>query len=124
MHNYQELKIWQRAVDLSVTIYELTSSFPDTEKYNLILQMRKSVVSIASNIAEGSGRGTDKDFVRFLSIALGSSFELQTQLIISERLKIIDEEKFENIDGSIEELKKMIWGFKKSLAGNLASLRS
>ena len=116
MHNYQEMKIWQKAVELSVSIYRLTDSFPKSERYNLIIQMRKSAVSIASNIAEGSGRASNKDFERFLGIALGSSFELQTQVIISSKLTLLTEAEFEKLNENIEELKKMIWGFKKSIS--------
>jgi len=83
MHNLQELKIWQKAINLSIGVYEITSNFPKEEKYGLISQIRRSAVSIPSNIAEGAGRNSNKEFVHFLSIANGSAFELQTQLIIS-----------------------------------------
>jgi four helix bundle protein len=86
--------------------------------------MRKSAVSIASNIAEGAGRNSDKDFQRFLGIALGSAFELQTQVIICSRLKLIEEEEFIRLNENIEEIKKMIWGFKKSISSNSMGLTS
>ena len=119
MHNYKELKIWNNSIELSVEIYHLLNQFPQIEKYNLSSQMRKSAVSIPSNIAEGAGRNTDKDFVRFLGFALGSSFELHTQLIISYKLKLINDKDFETLDCSLEEIEKMIWGFQKKLLSNV-----
>jgi len=119
MHNYRELKIWKNAIEVSVEIYQLLDQFPKIEKYNLSSQMRKSAVSIPSNIAEGAGRNTDKDFIRFLSIALGSSFELHTQLIISYKLKLISDIDFKTLDGSLDEIEKMIWGFQKKLSSNV-----
>ena len=86
MHNYKELKVWQKSMDLTVKVYQLTSMFPDSEKYNLTSQARRSSVSIPSNIAEGAGRHTKADFSRFLDIAYGSSSELDTQLILSHDL--------------------------------------
>ena len=124
MHNYQELKVWQKATDLAIVIYKLTSTYAQSEQFNLTLQMRKSVVSVPSNIAEGAGRNTNKDFDRFLSIALGSIFELQTQLIISLRLDYLNQQSYEDINEKIEEIKKMIWGLSKKLGLNLSSLSS
>lgn len=86
MHNFRELNIWKKSLDLSVDVYRITEEFPVVEKYNLISQIVRSAVSIPSNIAEGSGRGTNKDFCRFLNIALGSAYELETQLTISNKL--------------------------------------
>jgi four helix bundle protein len=116
MHNYKELKIWKNAIEVSIEIYQLLNQFPKIEKYNLSSQMRKSAVSIPSNIAEGAGRNTDKDFIRFLGIALGSSFELHTQLIISYKLKLISDIDFKTLDNSLDEIEKMIWGFQKKLS--------
>jgi four helix bundle protein len=119
MHNYRELKVWKNAIEVSVEIYQLLNEFPQIEKYNLSSQIRRSAVSIASNIAEGAGRNTDKDFNRFLGIALGSSFELHTQLIISYRLKLIKEKDFKRLDNALDEIEKMIWGFQKKLSSNV-----
>lgn len=119
MHNYKELKIWQKAIERSIDIYKLTKEYPETEKYNLSTQMRRSAVSVPSNIAEGSGRNSDKDFDRFLGIAQGSCFELHTQLIISYRLELITEEEFASLDKKLDELEKMIWGFQKSLVNRV-----
>jgi four helix bundle protein len=88
MNKYKELKVWQRSVDLATTVYQLTKHFPSDERFGLTSQINRSVVSIASNIAKGSGRGSKKDFSRFLSMAYGSAYELETQIIISNNLKI------------------------------------
>jgi four helix bundle protein len=80
-HNYRELKVWQKAIDLVIKVYKLTNQFPTTEKYGLVSQINRAVVSIPSNIAEGCSRISNKDFQHFLSMALGSAFELETQLI-------------------------------------------
>jgi four helix bundle protein len=119
MHNFKELKIWNNAIEISVEIYNLINKFPAIEKYNLSIQMRKNAVSVPSNIAEGAGRNTDKDFLRFLGIAQGSTYELQTQLIISNKLKLIADKDFDSINSSIEELEKMNWGFQKRLKSNV-----
>jgi len=93
MHNFKELKIWNKAVELSVNVYKATSLFPKDDKFGLISQIKRSAVSIPSNIAEVAGRNSHKEFIYFLSIANGSSFELQTQLIISNRLNFIKTEE-------------------------------
>lgn len=94
-------------------------NFPAIEKYNLSIQLRKSAVSVPSNIAEGAGRNTDKDFLHFLGIAQGSTYELQTQLIISNKLKLISDKDFDALNDSIEELEKMNFGFQKRLRSNV-----
>jgi len=119
MHNYKELKIWQKAIERSVEIYELIKKFPAVEKYNLSDQMRRSAVSVPSNIAEGAGRNSDKDFLRFLGFSLGSCFELHTQVIISNKLKLINDIEFKTLDESLDELERMIWGFEKKLKSNI-----
>jgi four helix bundle protein len=86
MHNYRELKIWRNSIDLSVDIYELVANFPSNEKFGLVSQLRRASVSVPSNIAEGSSRGSEKDFAHFLTMSLGSLFEIETQLIISQRV--------------------------------------
>ena len=86
MKAHHKLKVWQRSIDYVIEIYKLTEKFPKSELYGLTNQMRRSAVSIASNIAEGAGRSGKKEFKQFLSISQGSVAELETQLIISERL--------------------------------------
>ena len=82
MHNFEKLKIWQKAMDVAVHIYEISSLLPNDEKFNLIHQIKKCAVSIPSNVAEGAGRNHNKEFIQFLGIANGSTFELITQLIL------------------------------------------
>ena len=106
-------------MELVILVYKLTSQFPNEEKYSLIAQINGCAVSIPSNIAEGSGRGTDKDFGHFLGIALGSLYELETQLILSNKLEFIKEDDFENIGGKVSELERMIIGLIKSLKSNV-----
>ena len=92
MNLFKELRVWQKGIDLAVNIYQITVNFPTFEKFALVSQMQCSVVSISSNIAEGRERGTTSDFIRFLHISKRSIFELETQLIISEKLKYINNE--------------------------------
>ncbi len=91
MNQYKNLKVWQRAIELVVIIYKQTDKFPDKEKYGLVTQMNRCAVSIASNIAEGAGRNSNKEFHNFLGITLGSSCELETQLTIANKLDYISE---------------------------------
>jgi len=115
MHNFKELNIWKRSVDLAVEVYKLAKDFPDEERYGLTSQMTRSAVSVSSNIAEGAGRNTNKDFNNFLGIALGSSFELETQLIIANKIGIIESNAFESITKETIEVQKMINGFKSKI---------
>src|SRR6478752_105162 len=91
MNNYKELKVWQKSVDLAVKRYRSTGNFPREEIYGLTSQIRRSAVSIPSNIAEGAGRNSKKDFNNFLGISNGSSCELETQLIIANRVEFLSE---------------------------------
>ena len=116
MHNFKELKIWQRAIELTEDVYKLLVKYPDYEKYGLTSQIRRSVVSVPSNIAEGSGRASNRDFRRFLAISLSSAFELETQLILSNKFEFISEKEFKNLSAKLQELQKMIFGFRKSLS--------
>ncbi len=115
MNNLKELKIWQKAIDLSVEVYKITSHFPSDERFGLTSQARRAAVSISSNIAEGAGRTSTKEFNYFLGIANGSSFELQTQLVIASRLSFIGIEELNALLLQIDELQKMNYGFQKML---------
>lgn len=115
MHNLKELKIWKKAIDLAVEVYRVSALFPPDEKYGLISQTRRAAVSISSNIAEGAGRNSEKEFKYFLGIANRSSFELQTQLFISNKLSLLSNEDLEKILQQIEELQKMNYGFQNML---------
>lgn len=107
MHNFKELKIWQRSMDIAEQTYILSAQFPIEEKYGLISQIRKSAVSVPSNIAEGAGRNTDGEFRNFLGIASGSSNELYTQLVLSYRLKLIEESFVNPILNDLVEVQRM-----------------
>ena len=86
MATHKELDVWKEAISLVTDIYKLTADFPEAEKFGLVSQMRRAAVSVPSNIAEGASRGTNKEYVHFLNISLGSLSELETQIIISENL--------------------------------------
>ena len=107
MHNFQNLKIWQKAMDIAKEVYVISSKFPSEEKYGLTSQIRRSAISIASNIAEGAGRNTNGEFKNFLGIANGSSNELCTQLILSHRLNLISEDKIQPVIDNLIEIQKM-----------------
>lgn len=114
-HNYRKLKIWKKSVELATSIYQLTQHYPKHEKYGIVSQMRRSAVSISSNIAEGAGRSYSKEFSRFLRISYGSACELETQLLISRNLNFITEDKYLAIFERIDEILKMIYVFEKNL---------
>lgn len=115
MHNYKELKVWQKAVELSTMTYALCANLPSEEKYGLKSQMQRCCVSVASNIAEGAGRNSNKEFAYFLSIANGSCYELETQLIIANKLDFINKEDIDEILVLLTEISKMIYVLSKSL---------
>ncbi len=108
MQTYKDLIVWQKAIALSVSIYELTEQFPDSEKFGLTSQMRRAAVSIASNIVEGKLRGGDKEFMYFLRIAFGSGGELETQIVIAKELAATKDLDYSRVDSLIEEVMKMI----------------
>lgn len=115
MHNYLELKIWQEARKLVKEVYSLTAGFPKEKVYGLTSQIRRAVVSIPSNIAEGTGRNSDKEFQRFLEYAIGSLFELETQIILANDLNFISSEDYEKVYSDIKSLIRMIVKFKSVL---------
>lgn len=108
MERHKELVVWQKSITLVKRIYQQTLSFPADERFGLTNQMRRCSVSIPSNIAEGYGRGHDKELIQFLRISLGSSSELDTQLIISKELQYINEEDFTEIAALNIEIAKML----------------
>ena len=110
MHKYKELTVWKKAMDLVAEIYLETVTFPDKERFNLISQINRAAVSIPSNTAEGAGRNSDEEFRHSLSIAHGSSYKLETQLILSHKLQYVEEDKSNELLASIEEFQKIIGG--------------
>ena len=115
MHKLKELKVWNKAISLSIEIYNISKGFPLEEKYGLTSQMRRCSISIASNIAEGAGRNSKNEFIHFLSIANGSCYELQTQLIIANKLNFVSDEILQSVEIVIEEIQKMIYRFQDTL---------
>jgi len=108
---FRDLLIWKKGMQLVKSIYKLTRSFPKSENYNLSSQMKRAAISIPSNIAEGFGRNTKKDFQRFLYIALGSIFELQTQIIISYEQNYINQQQYDSINELSREVERMLCSF-------------
>ncbi|MGA7501516.1 MAG: four helix bundle protein [Isosphaeraceae bacterium] len=115
VRHYQELIVWQKAMDLVLLVYGATSGFPQKEVFGLTNQLRRAAVSIPSNIAEGQGRKTTRDFVHYLSISNGSLQELETQVILASRLNYIDEVQQTEILDRSAEVGRLINGLKKSL---------
>ncbi|MDE0536880.1 MULTISPECIES: four helix bundle protein [unclassified Tenacibaculum] len=115
MRDFRKYDIWQDAISLIDVVYDVVSRFPETEKFSLSTQIIRAAVSIPSNIAEGSSRESEKDFARFLQIALGSCFELETQIIIAMRRNYMNQESGDNIVMKIQSIQKRINGLKRKL---------
>ncbi len=115
MHNFRDLKVWQRAMEFVVKLYELMESFPKEEKYGLISQMRRCAVSIPSNIAEGTGRGSNPQFARFLEFSLGSLNELMTQIEIANRLQYFKEADYQFLVSELTQISNMLYKLYKTL---------
>ena len=119
IQSYKELDVWKKSMDLVEICYKITSEFPKEELYSLTNQIRRAAISIPSNIAEGQSRWSTKEFLRFLSITKGSLSELETQLLLAQRLKYLSEEKLFIITELTNEIEKMISGLRKSLQNKL-----
>lgn len=115
MQNYRNLKIWSLSMELTKNIYAVTTDFPSEEKHGLTSQIRRCAVSIPSNIAEGAGRNGNKEFNNFLGIAMGSLFELDTQVELSYELEYIKLDSYQAILDTITQLREMIFHFQKKL---------
>ena len=118
MKNYKELIIWQKGIVIIKSVYQLVKQFPAEEKYGLVSQMTRAAVSISANIAEGSSRNSDKDYARFLQMALGSAFEVQTYLVIAKEMSLAKLTDIQEIETMLEEEIKMIHSFIKKLTAN------
>ena len=116
VRNYQELIIWQRAMDLVETVYKASKCFPREELYALTSQVRRAAISIPSNIAEGQGRRTTSDFLRHLSIAYGSLREVETQLLIAGRLNYLTASQVETVMNRAGEVGRLLNGLMNSLS--------
>jgi four helix bundle protein len=113
--DFHDLTVWQRAIDLTVCIYKLTQRFPKDEMYGLVSQLRRASVSVASNIAEGRGRLNPGEFRQFLGVALGSTFEVQTQLVVARRLNMGSEKALDDAAALGDQVSKMLTSFIQKL---------
>lgn len=115
MNNFRNLDVWNKAVELATYVYQITKNFPKAEKYGLTSQMRRSAISISSNIAEGAGRESKKEFNHFLNISTGSCYELETQLTISQNLQFLGDTEYDRISDKLIEIQKMVYALRQSL---------
>ena len=118
MRNFKSLEVWKEGRTLAKDIYSLSQNLPEDEKFGLVSQIRRCVVSIPSNIAEGSAKESQKDFGRFLQISLGSCFELESHLILCSDLGLLDENKVSENLIKVEVLQKRLYSFIKYINGN------
>ncbi len=115
MHNYKELEIWKASVKFCPKIYKITATFPDSERFGLISQLTRAVISVPSNIAEGSAKSSDKHFLIFLENSLGSCYEIETQLLVSKDLNYIKTTEYEIVVEELSSIIKRIISFMKYL---------
>ena len=115
MRRLEDYKVWQQSISLGLKVYEVTKAFPKEELYGLVSQMRRCAVSISSNIAEGAGRNTDKEFTQFLGYASGSAYELQTQLIYAKELGFVNENTSELLLKEVVIIQKMTYRLIESI---------
>ena len=121
MRGYRDLLVWQDSMDLVVAIYRITATFPKDERYSLVNQLRRAAVSVPSNIAEGHGRSRTGDYLRHLSVAVGSLSEVETQVQIARRLEYIAEDHQNRLLDSSNAIAKMLGGLIRSLRRRLES---
>ena len=115
MQNFKELMVWQKAYQLSLLTYQITSTFPYSEQFGLTNQIRRCATSIAANIAEGCGRGSDADFKRFVQMAIGSVCELECHFMLARDLKFLKEKEFTLVHESFTEIRKMLIALRQRL---------
>ena len=115
LKNYKELKVWQKSYDLCLKIYRITAEFPKEERYGLTSQIRRSVVSIPSNIAEGYGRKTTADYIRMLYISYGSVCELETQILLAGDLGFFEKAELDKLKDETSQIERMLKALIKSL---------
>lgn len=118
MHQFKELKVWSASRVFAVNIYKETDVFPKEEVFGLKNQIRRSAISISSNIAEGCGRSSSLEFVRFLDMANGSAFEIESQLILANDLKYLKEDSFESLISEVTDIQKMLYALINSIRKN------
>lgn len=115
IQSYRDLSAWQRARELVAAVYELTAEFPQDERFGLTAQVRRSAISVPSNIAEGYGRGARADYIRFLRIARGSLFEVEAQITLASDLGFITNDECEQMQSMIDAVAKPMWGLIRTL---------
>ena len=115
MRAFRELKVWEKAHQLVLTVYKATMNFPASELYGLTNQIRRSGVSIAANIAEGCGRGSETELARFMEIAMGSASELEYHLLLAHELELLDEQGYKLLENNVTEVKRMLSTFIRKL---------
>ena len=115
MRNFKNYEVWKLSHELTLDIYNVTANYPNSEKYQIISQMQRAAYSIPSNISEGCGRKSDKDFNRFLQIALGSAHELEYFVLLSKDLNFINDEVYTRLDKKINLIKKRIYALSQKL---------
>ena len=115
MKDFKKLKVWEKAHRLTLDVYQASATFPREELYGLTSQIRRSCLSIPSNIAEGCGRGSDTDFARFLQISMGSSSEVEYLLILSRDLQILKNDEYETLNDDVIQIKRMLTSLMKTL---------
>ncbi|MDD4870611.1 MAG: four helix bundle protein [Kiritimatiellae bacterium] len=117
MKTYRDLIVWQKAMNFVTEVYQTTKAFPKEEMFGIISQMRRCAISIPSNIAEGYGRRSTADYQRFLQIAIGSLYEIQTQLEISFNLKYMDRNRFVTVNELSREIERMLTSLARKIGG-------
>ena len=115
MRDFRKLLVWEKSHELTLEVYHVLKTFPKEELFGLVSQMKRSASSIPTNLVEGAGRRTDKDFARFLSISYGSTNELEYQIILSVDLGFLERQKGEELIGKIQEIIKMLYGLMNKL---------
>jgi four helix bundle protein len=115
MQDFKKLKVWEKSHQLTLAIYQVTSSFPKEEMYGLTSQMRRAASSIPTNIAEGSGRGGKAELARFLQIAIGSASEIEYQILLAQDLNFLQASDYASLAASVDEIKRMLTGFIQKL---------
>ena len=115
MKSYEELDVWQKGVSLAIEVYKVTELFPRSERFGLTGQIRRAATSIPANIAEGWGRGSTKEYIQFLLVARGSLLELETHLVISQKLNYVKEEQLEDLKMQTRRIGRMLNGLIQAL---------
>ncbi|MEO1007645.1 MAG: four helix bundle protein [Planctomycetota bacterium] len=119
IRSFEDLQAWKLSVSLTTRVYRATAAFPSDERFGLVSQMRRSAVAVPSNIAEGWGRGQTRDYARFIRVARGSAYELQTQLLISSELGFVAAVDFEDLMSDVQQVGRVVSGLLRSIEAKL-----